>query len=232
MDRKIVLSLTSIVLIVLAIAILIPGGKAPDTQPRLPWDIEIGADGKSTVFGLSLGSSTLDDARKILRDSGSTSLFVNPDNQYHIETYFERMALSGIRASFVLALDVDPATAEAMYKRGVRLKSLESGNKQVTLTDDDVLQLSQAKIDHITYIPVANLDAEMLEGRFGQPKYKLEEQTEVGTIHWLYPEKGLDISLNTEGKEVFQYVNPKDFDRILKPLQEAHQAANNSTSKE
>ena len=219
MDRKILLGLISLSLIAIAIAILIPGGKAPDAEPKLPWDIQLTGTGHSKIFGLTLSESTLKDAQAILLDEGKTSLFASPEGNYYIETYFERMALSGIRASFILTLDIDQQTATEMFKRGLRLKSLATGNKQVSLTSEDINQLENAIIRHITYVPVANLDEELIAGRFGEPRYKLADE-EPGVTHWLYPDKGLDIAIHSEGKEVLQYLNPSDFHEVLGPLQQ------------
>ncbi|PLY12165.1 MAG: hypothetical protein C0631_17400 [Sedimenticola sp.] len=225
MDRKTVFGLTSLILIMLAFAILIPGGKAPDTNPKLPWDIRVTSSGAVEVFGLILGKSTLSDVQAMLRERGKTSLFVSPENNHYIESYFESMTLSGIKASFVITLNVDQPLAQEMFKRGLRMKSLATGNKQVSLTSEDIDNLGSATIDHITYIPVANLDEAMIQGRFGEPKFKLPDE-EAGVMHWLYPDKGLDIAIHTEGKEVIQYIRPSDFGRILEPLRAMQQAVN------
>ena len=36
--------------------------------------------------------------------------------------------------------------------------------------------------------------------------------------HFLYPDKGLDLVLDSKGKEVLQYVAPADFARLRAPL--------------
>ena len=53
--------------------------------------------------------------------------------------------------------------------------------------------------------------------RFGEPLRRIQEAG--GISHWLYPDKGLDIAINPDGKEVLQYINPADFSRIIEPLQ-------------
>jgi hypothetical protein len=62
----------------------------------------------------------------------------------------------------------------------------------------------------------------MITQRFGQPA----ERIKAGTTfeHLLYPDRGLDIRLDTEGKEVLQYVAPRDFTRIREPLLKANLA--------
>lgn len=219
MDRKILLGLISFSLIAVAMAILLPGGKTPEAHPKLPWDIQQTDAGHTKIFDLTLYQSTLEDAQTLLGDDGKVSLFATPDNQYYIEAFFERMDLSGLRASFVMALNVDSQTTMEMFKRGLRMKSLETGNKQIDLTPEDIAQLKNATIQHITYVPVANLDEELLASRFGAPRHKLADE-EPGVIHWLYPEKGLDIAIHEKGKEVLQYLDPTDFNQVLDPLQQ------------
>ncbi|MES9843597.1 MAG: hypothetical protein ABW162_06920 [Candidatus Sedimenticola sp. PURPLELP] len=220
MDRKIILGILSLSLIALAIAILVPGGRAPDPNPRLPWQIEIDDRGLSTVFGLTLGETTLAEAQAGFEETADINLFATPDDEYAVEAYFERLYLNGIRASIILTLDLDEATLTGIYERGARLKQLETGNRKISLSGEDFNSLSGVTISHITYIPAANLDAELIKGRFGEPVKRIVEQ-ESGAEHWLYPAKGLDIALNSDGKEVFQYVIPAQFHRIQEPLEKA-----------
>ena len=34
-----------------------------------------------------------------------------------------------------------------------------------------------------------------------------------GSAHWQYPDKGLDITVNADAREVLQYVAPTQFER-------------------
>jgi hypothetical protein len=217
MERKIFLTILGITLIALALAILLPGGRSVDPNPKLPWLIEVDDNGRTSVFGITLGKSTLQQVRDNFHEQGEVSLFVSADKNLVVEAYFQRLFLNGIKADMVLILQLDQATLGQMYDRGLRISKLESGAKKVKLTQPDMLRVAQAPIDHITYIPTADLDAELLAGRFGQPALRITEAS--GIEHWLYPDKGLDIALNPDGKEVFQYLLPANFDRILKPLQ-------------
>jgi hypothetical protein len=222
MDRKILLGLLSAVLVVTAIAVLIPGGKPPDSNPKLPWLIETTPSGTTRVFGLTLGESTLQDARAVLEEGGDIQMFVSPQDEYSIEAYFQKLYLSGIRADFIMALEVDQATAKEMLSRGLRIKIQTTGNKKVDLAEEDVALLRDARIKHISYIPAANLDEELIRGRFGEPAYTLPEP-EAGAIHWMYPDKGLDIALDPEGKELFQYVSPARFGELEQRLKAMQQ---------
>jgi len=62
-----------------------------------------------------------------------------------------------------------------------------------------------------------NLDETVILARFGEPENRIKLP---GVIHYLYPKKGLDISLHADSKEVLQYVMPEAFTQLTQPLQE------------
>ena len=216
MDRKIILGILGVALISLALAILLPGGRTVDDNPRLPWLIGIDSEGFLSVFDITLGRDTLTDVRATLQEQGVVNLFVSPQQTYTVEAYFQGLYLSGIRADLVVTLDLEDSRLRAMYERGLRISQLESGAKKVTLSEPDLAALAAVPVDHLTYLPATDLDAQLISGRFGEPARRIAEDS--GIQHWLYPAKGLDIALNPQGKEVFQYVSPKDFGRLLAPL--------------
>jgi hypothetical protein len=82
--------------------------------------------------------------------------------------------------------------------------------------EQDLLSLSQGRVGHLTYIPSADLSEELIRSRFGEPTERITEKS--GIVHWLYPGKGMDIAVNPNGKEVFQYVLPARFPALIAPL--------------
>ncbi|MCB1760690.1 MAG: hypothetical protein KDI68_13020 [Gammaproteobacteria bacterium] len=217
MDRKIVVSVLALTLIALALAISLPGGRKVDDEPRLPWLVSVNADGYSSVFGLTLGASRLADARAVFEEQGVSNLFLSADDELSVETYFQSLYLSGIRADMVLTLELERPTLQRYFDRGARISKLESGAKKVNLAGEDEAALADARIGHITYIPGTDLSEELILSRFGEPARRLAESS--GIVHWLYPDIGLDIAVNPDGKEVLQYVQPGRFGELLKPLQ-------------
>lgn len=215
-DLKIVLSVLAVSLLAVALALLLPGGRPPDRVPKLPWKISVNADGYSSVFGVTLGKTSLAEAQQILGAKAKINLFVSPNGQYSVEGYFERLYLSGIKADLVVTVEILQPEAAAMFQRGLRVSQLGSGARKVKLTADDQFALLKTPISHITYLPATDLDAELIANLFGEPARKQPEET--GVIHWLYPDKGLDIALNPNGKEVFQYVPPSQFEQLLVPF--------------
>jgi len=68
----------------------------------------------------------------------------------------------------------------------------------------------------MTFIPTVNIDEASAIKRFGPATEIIRTSEQVA--HLLYPDKGLDIIINEDGKEVLQYVAPRDFERLRKPL--------------
>lgn len=215
MDRKIILTLLAIILVVLAAAILLPGGRSVDTQPKLPWQIDV-SQGEVEVFGMHLGVTTLSEAQRLLGAEAEVTLFRSEAGQLAAEAYFQRASLSGLRADFILSMAVDQETSADMFERGLRISKLGSGTRKVELSAADRQQLLATPMSHITYIPATDLAPELIARQFGQPDEKISEAD--GIEHWLYPHKGLDIAINPEGKEVLQYLQPRNFDQATAPL--------------
>ena len=186
-------------------------------KPNLgyPWQIENTADGSIKVFQIHLGQTTLKDAENLFKETAEITLFAPRDGQPVIEAYFNDLTIGGLKTKLVMTLGLDQDTINAIFDRGERISTLGSGTRKVTLNDTDLMMVRASHITTLTYIPAINLDAELIQKRFGEPQQKLLEGE---SEHWLYPEKGLDIVLNQNSKEVLQYTLPKDFDRIALPL--------------
>ncbi len=217
MDRNIVLSvLTAAVLGFVAVLLLMPP-TIDDGVVRLPWQVEQDAQGRTRVFGFTLGETALGEARKTFGADGTLNLFETPGSPepFGIEAFFESIYLQRLRADFVITLEADQALLEPMYDRGLRISKVGSGSKKIKLDPSDVDTLVDRPIRGITYLPQAKLDEALLEQRFGTPAEKVTED-KTGIVHWLYPERGIDISRAPQGTVVIQYVNPADFDALLR----------------
>jgi hypothetical protein len=190
--------------------------KAPAVTD-FPWQIEPTTDGSIKVFQVHIGVSTLGEFIQRYKVLPELTLFVPPAGDAVIEAYFDSLMLGGLKAKVILSLNVDKATLDEMYNRGIRISTLGSGTRKVDLSSDDVNQLNVVSISGITYIPTINVEDALVQKRFGEPKQKITDSNS-GAVHWLYPEQGLDIALSEKDKEVFQYVRPQDFDKIMTPL--------------
>jgi|GEM_PF-195131 len=209
-----------IVVVLIAIWTMFSGSSnQPQEQRRakdLPWQITYDRN-SSQVFGISLGQSTLEEAAQALKTEYQLAWFDNYDETFSLEAFFERVALSGLQAKVVLEIDKGNYTKEYFKAHSGKPELLQSKAIKFPLADL-VSQLSQQKVLSIAYIPKVSLDEELLKSRFGIPE-KVIKITNTRE-HWLYPEKGLDITVNQEGKEVLQYISPQSFSRLLKKIED------------
>jgi len=218
MDRKIVLYvLGAAALGFVGIMMMMPEERN-DRIVRLPWLVSTDSQGRTEVFGFTIGETTLSQVRKVFGETGEISPFSHPDQDagHSVEAYFDDMYINGLRADFVMSIASGPADLATMYERGLRISQLGSGAKKVKLTPQDIEILDEQPVVAITYLPWKSLDAEILEKRFGKPERTLTEES--GVIHWLYPEKGMDIALDKDGGVVIQYLNPTEFEETIEPL--------------
>ncbi len=183
----------------------------------LPWNVVPDGHGGSTAFGLALGEATLADAERVLGQAVLT-LFRQPDGRLALEAFFDDVRPAGLKADFVLALGLPQATLTDMFDRGLRIARGTEGVSRVDLDPTDLPAVRAAPIAAITYLPAVNLDPEVVERRFGRPGSRVTEAP--GLVHWLYPDKGLDVVVRDDGKEVLQFVAPREFERLARPLSE------------
>ncbi|MDH5765158.1 MAG: hypothetical protein OEZ38_04000 [Gammaproteobacteria bacterium] len=191
----------------------------PAPSLGFPWQVEQQPDGSTQIFKIQLGHTTLGEAEKLFQNTATLTLFSPPGSDPVVEAYFNELFIGGLKAKMVLTFDIEQQAIAAMYERGIRISTLGSGTRKVTLHSDDEAMMRQQVINSMTYLPSINLQAGLIEKRFGEPTEKLID-AEGGAEHWLYPDTGVDIALHAEQKEVIQYVLPADFDKIKQPLLE------------
>lgn len=201
-------------------ALVLVGSFFAPSQPvndnNRPWHIEHPSPDTTSIFGLTLGLSTTGDAEQRFHEEGKFSLFKSPDGQLSVELFFEQVTLAGLKSRIVINIAVPDAELRGMYERGLRVSGTGSG-KKITLAPDDLNRVRALPIASLTYMPSVRLEERVISQRFGKPAQRIREN-KSGAVHWLYPQHGLDITLGDEGKPVLQYVPPKDFDKLLRPL--------------
>lgn len=219
MELKTSLGVLAFSLAIIGIALMIPAEPISHEQ-RMPWQIEKTGEGLSTVFGLTLGRSTVADAELKLGTNAEVSLFSTNEDEFAIEVYFNNVSLAGLSAKIIIVTDLSTETLKNIYGRGERISALGDGTKKVSLSASDAPEVKAAAIASLTYLPRVSLDDELIQNRFGSPSEKITIE-ETQTTHWLYPNLGLDIALSNEGGAVLQYVAPKDFSQISAPLMQS-----------
>lgn len=181
-----------------------------------PWQIVVLPDGRSRVFGITLDGSRLSDAVAILGQDFKLALFENQGESLTLEAYYQEVTRGGLSGRMVLVLRAEPPELAAMRARAVKRRVLDSGAVRYTLTSQDYRTAMEKTIYGLNYIPYINLDEEIVRSRFGEPAERIV--VDPARQHWLYPDKGLDLLLDEEGKELLQYVAPAGFGRLRQPL--------------
>jgi hypothetical protein len=201
-------------IVIIVGSFLIPGDR-PEKED-LPWHIEHPTEDSVRVFGLTLGTSTPAEAEARFKEQAEPSLFKTPAGVMSAEVFFEQINLAGLRSRVVLTVGIPDAEMHEMYERGLRMAATGSA-KKITLTPEDVARLRSLPITSLTYMPGVRVEEPLFLKRFGKPAQVIKE-AKTGTIHWLYPQNGLDLTLGGGEKPVLQYVSPKEFGALVKPL--------------
>lgn len=226
---KFALSLIAFVLAALVLPFFFPSsGKVDGVDPNsnLPWQITADGQGGSLVFGLQPGLSTLSEVKQRLGGEVEVAIVAEPNEIGEVEGYYSQVALGFVLAKVIVTVDLAPEAITAMRERALKAKHMESTTRKITLHPDDLLLADKTPVRAISVIPTVNLDEATVLQRFGEPgeRFVLSDKR----THLLYPKKGLDVVVDLEGKELLQYVAPRDFARLREPVLKA--AANKSTT--
>jgi hypothetical protein len=216
---KFALSLIALVLIALVVPFLIPGsGRQDGVDPNsnLPWQVADDGQGGSTVFGLKPGISTLAEVRQRLGNEIEVAILAEPNEIGSLEAYYAQVPLGFVLAKMVVTVDASDAEISAMRERALRARHMESTTRRITLHPDDLAAADRLPIRAISVIPASNIDEATIIQRFGEPGERIAVSDK--RTHLLYPKLGLDVVVDKDGKELLQYVAPKQFARLREPL--------------
>ncbi|MBI5107381.1 MAG: hypothetical protein HZA62_01410 [Rhodocyclales bacterium] len=206
---------------VLAAPLLFPPKQEapPPITHGMPWQIENPAPGASRVFGLRLGGtnpSSLAEARRAFPEIAKFALLSPTDKPLALEAYFESVSIGPLSGKLVLSIAATPAELEAMREKAAKTDHLETGIRKFVLSEADRQRAENMPLAGIVFIPSASLDEAIILQRFGAPAERIRQGETLE--HFLYPDKGLDLVLDSKGKEVLQYVAPAEFARLRAPL--------------
>lgn len=211
-----------ILVVILAIALVIYYSlnnvkKAPPAKlTGMPWQIEILPDGHSKVFGLIPGKTTLREAIAVLGTDYELAI-VEGKTSTGLEMYFSDYHAGPLAAKLVLAAKTDPADIQQWKQRAIKKDYMGMGKaKKYTLATADRDAALNSVLRAIAFIPAVNLDDDVVRKRFGDPEEKIG--AEPGVTYYLYPKRGLAITLSDKTREVLQYVAPLDFSSLRAPL--------------
>lgn len=204
------------VALLLGAALAACSAKAPD-HPFLPWDIRVFPDGTSAVFGVHLGKDSLLEFKRVYNQKADLAIFVDPDKKASLEAYFGTMNVGALTAGITLVAQTDPKELNAWVAANhAKPDPTPSGAWKYPMTDAHIRKAQHFPIESITYRPSATYTIDIINRHFGKPKEI--RHTKDKTEYWLYPKKGLLIIINSDGKDLFQYISPKDFDILASTI--------------
>jgi hypothetical protein len=179
----------------------------------LPWQIDNLPNGNTRVFGITLEQTTLGEAIELLGDDMDLAIIAAPGEAGSLEAYYSHYSAGPITGKLILVLDIAPDVLPAMRERAFH----DGGTRRYHLHPDDLPVAYRAPVSIITFQPGFNLDDAIVQDRFGTPEevIQVNEQQQ----HLLYPGKGLDLILNTDSKELLQYLHPQAFNAHRARLQ-------------
>jgi len=180
----------------------------------LPWQIDSLPNGDTRVFGIVPGRTRLDEAIELLgHDEMDLAIIAAPHETGTLEAYYSHYSAGPITGKLFLILDIAPDILSPMRKRAFQ----DGGTRRYHLHPDDLPAAYRAPVSVMNFIPSFNLDGEIAQARFGTPAEII--QIDAQQEHWLYPDKGLDLILNTDNKDVLQYLSPAQFSAHRAQLQ-------------
>jgi hypothetical protein len=180
----------------------------------LPWQIDILPGGDTQVFGITPGRTTLGEAIELLGNDLDLAIIAAPHETGTLEAYFSHYSAGPITGKLILMLDIAPAALLPLRERGYQ----DGGTRRYHLHPDDLQVAYRAPVKVITFLPSFNLDEAIVQARFGGPAEIIQVHSQQK--HLLYPDKGLDLILNTDSKEVLQYLPPDEFSAHRTQLQQ------------
>lgn len=203
-----------LVALVAALALwwLMPDPREEITQKRtdLPWQISTFADGTSRVIDLHLGQDDLARAVQKLGAYEELALFESPSGEYSLEAWFGTVEFGPLKAKVTASLALTPARAQALAAQAVERKPSPTGDWKLLLPAAVNATLDDALLVGLTYIPAySRLDEAFFRERLGEPA--AWQRVDEERIRWFYPDKGLSLLIDADGKDVFEYVMPRQF---------------------
>lgn len=184
----------------------------PETSVAMPWHVTVHDDQHSEVFEIKLNETNLEQARVRFGQLEGISLYQDKAGIFSLEAYFGNVSIGLFSARIIANLQASQAELSAMTVNAYNRVITEQGSQKWTLKDEVKRQQSLRKVKSLTYIPgYSGMDASFIAQRFGEPesREKVDETTEL----WLYPKLGVRVLLDSDGKEVFEYMVLADFNQ-------------------
>lgn len=189
---------------------------------ELFWETSISESKELKVFGLVLNESNFEKAIETFGNRVNLTLY-ETDSGDQLEGYFRETQVGPFVGRMAFSLNGN-AKAMAEVKASVEAEKAPMSRKNSYKVTTELAKLfMQDTVFSLAFIPThVVLTPDDIKSRFGEPSEIFDERDERGKTsvqHYLYPEKGIDVSLSTEKRSVIQYISPRFFEeKVVAPL--------------
>ena len=184
---------------------------------NLPWSITTDENKQSTVFGITLDKSSVNEALSVLGLEHDLGIIQVQGESPSLEAFYGHFKAGPIQGKLTLSFNSDEEQLISMIEAAANMEFTATGVRKYFLNSNDLEIVQEYTVRSISFVPAARLDESIIRARFGEPDNIVD--VAEGQRHFLYPDTGVDIFLDEEGKDRIQYVAPNRFDDVLKPLQ-------------
>lgn len=171
----------------------------------LPWQVEKTHD-SIRVFSIEIAHSSLRDVVNALGDDYQLAVMKRPKEAGVLEMYYTSFKTGPLAGKLILVAKLERAVVDDLIARSAKTSVLETGARKSTLTTVQAKDVMSATVIAITFAPIARLDHDLVLSRFGKPQ-RVEKIDEF-ISHYHYPESGMTVIINLEGKDFVEYSQP------------------------
>ena len=181
----------------------------------LPWQVTTTKNGATHVLGVDIGEITFKELMFKLKLLAEPALFETPEGVLFLEASFGKKKFGVLEARLIAEMEAKQSVFQAMKDDNKGRDSTPSNHWKYSLSVKSTKIANDLRVWRLVYLPVADFELKQMKF-FGEPQEKI--QVTDNAQYWLYPEKGMALLWDTEGKEIFYYTAPKDFSRLKKSL--------------
>lgn len=214
---KIVGVLTLITLLLFYFTLENPGVQ----QYAMPWNVTVDDPMHPEVLGITLNQTTLDEARTLFGKLESIALYQNPHGEFSLEAFFGKISFGPFSARIIALLDAPQEVLADLTEHTVKRVQTRDQSNKWTLDAQRQKEQGLRRIRSLTYLPdYRGIDQAYVRQYFGEPESI--EELDATTVIWLYPQKGIKIMIDEEGRDLFEYMAPAEFEMLSeKAIQDA-----------
>lgn len=189
---------------------------------QLFWETSLSPNEEMKVFDLTLNQSTLQDALNTFGNRVTITLYETVDGD-QVEGYFRETKAGPFVGRMAFTLKKNDVNMQSVKDQLEEKIAPMSRNKSYKIPSNFSHLFLDTPIFSLAFIPTQIvLTPEDIKARFGEPDLIIEEmenEKKTGTIHYLYPNKGIDISIDNEKRAIIQYISPKYFtEKVIDPI--------------